>query len=345
MRHGQPTKPTRSRAPRVSRRALLKWTAVNLAFVILLAFVENVIAERHWLSTLSAYMPQAPFAIPSALLLMLAILRRERGLVAANVPAGLVVLFCLLGFHVPLHSAAPPSARKIRVMTLNLHQGSHGIFKIADLFDKYRPDVVCVQEASGGGKWGDPVWQIEQLRPKEWQVVRNGEIAILSRHPIRRKREKFLPMGTQRAILAAEVSVGGSRVTVCTTHFNTAVPGTSIGHRKSSLSQYLRQAAMVRLAQTHALLDFARKLDGPVILTGDLNTPPRGRWYRRVSSEYRDAFAAAGWGFGYTYRSRLPLIRLDYVFARKPSRVVACFVPSDVASDHRAVVADVDFAL
>jgi vancomycin resistance protein VanJ len=274
-------------------------------------------------------------------MLLASIRRRERVLQAANVLVGLFALFLLLGFQVPLRSPAGPPGPSIRVMTYNLRQGALGIQRIVAVIDKYRPDVLCVQEVGRFEKWGDPVKQIMWLRPNTWHMVRDGELAILSRRPITSSKLTYLPMKTGRAMLAARTSVDGAAVTVCTTHFNTAAGGASLAHRRSSLRGYMHGAALVRLAQTTALTDFADAFKGPVILTGDLNSPPRGVWYSRMTRDHQDAFASAGWGFGYTYRSRLPMMRIDYVFARKPLRVESCFAASDVASDHRAVVADI----
>lgn len=330
----------RPRRRRLSRRSIAAWTAANLSLVLLLAFFEHVIAERHWLTTLLTYMPQAPFLIPSLVLLVVSIRRKDRILMATNALSGLLVLLLLLGFEIPLHRSRSRGP-SIRVMTFNVRQGAWDIRKVARVVDKYQPDVLCVQEVGPGDKWGDPVQQIMWLQPHTWHMIRDGELAILSRRPITSSRLRYLPLKTGRAMLAAGTSADGVPVTVCTTHFNTAFGAGSIARRRSSLREYLRGAAWVRLEQTKALMDFAGGFRGPVILSGDLNCPPRGSWYRRISREHQDAFAAAGWGFGYTYRSRLPLMRIDYVFARRPLRVNSCFAPGDVASDHRAVVADV----
>jgi endonuclease/exonuclease/phosphatase (EEP) superfamily protein YafD len=130
-------------------------------------------------------------------------------------------------------------------------------------------------------------------------------------------------------------------VTVVTTHFNTGRPNDSLLNCACGVRKYLRQAAQIRLAQAACLLEFAGQFRGPVIICGDLNNPPRGVCYRRITRVYGDAFADAGWGYGYTYRSRLPLLRIDYILTRGPLIASNCFAPGDVASDHRAVVADV----
>lgn len=75
-----------------------------------------------------------------------------------------------------------------------------------------------------------------------------------------------------------------------------------------------REVAAV-LRSLRADLDAAR----PVLLQGDLNHTPQGpeheRWLR---AGLIDTFERAGDGDGYTFRSGLPVARIDYVFAGGP---------------------------
>ncbi len=322
-------------------RAVTRLAYANLALAVLLVVVETFVAERTHLTTLIVLMPQAPFAVPTVALAAVALAGRMRTAAAVSLLAGAALLFGPLGFTVPLPREMPRESTKLRVMTYNVHQGRYGITEVAAVIDRCSPDVLCLQEVNANGPWGDPVWQIEQLQWKRWHVVREADVAILSRKPIRGRRSAYLPLGTMRAVLAAQILVNGKPVTVVTTHFNVARAGPSFLESRGRAREYLTSAASVRLAQTAALLKFAESLSGRVIITGDLNTPPRGFCYRRISSRYSDCFATAGWGFGYTYRSRLPVLRIDYVFADRSLAAASCFAPNAAASDHKPVVADI----
>jgi vancomycin resistance protein VanJ len=73
---------------------------------------------------------------------------------------------------------------------------------------------------------------------------------------------------------------------------------------------------------------------------GDFNTPPRTSLYRELTAQYKDAFEAAGYGFGWTYPSVRPLVRIDHILMNHRVEPRGCWVPKTSGSDHRPVVAD-----
>jgi endonuclease/exonuclease/phosphatase family metal-dependent hydrolase len=77
---------------------------------------------------------------------------------------------------------------------------------------------------------------------------------------------------------------------------------------------------------------------------GDFNTPPRGRVYRELTAKFEDGFRTAGYGAGYTYPARRPLMRIDYVFTTAGITVKRCRVIPVQASDHLPVIADIGLA-
>ncbi len=77
----------------------------------------------------------------------------------------------------------------------------------------------------------------------------------------------------------------------------------------------------------------------PVIVSGDFNATPDNWAYRQLARGRTDAFRAAGSGWGGTYRSDLPLVRIDHVLVDPAFEVVAVRVPDVRFSDHRPVVA------
>lgn len=327
---------------RVHKRLEILWalSVANAVLLALLWFAEVAVAERHWLTTLVTYAPQQIYVLPLALLLALSLSAKDRRALWLNLAVGFICLFTLLGFNVPLRAPPRGSGPVVRVMTYNAHQAREGTERLAKAVRDLKPDVLCLQEVGRTKELADPVRQLQRRVPG-YHVARDGACAILSRYPIERRHVHYPPIGTGRAALEADVRVGGTLLSVVTVHFNTAADGQSLSNPSSSRRAYLRHTAQVRSAQARWLLGVADSIQGPVVLTGDFNTPPRGRVYPRLARRYQDAFRAAGWGTGYTYRDDLPVLRIDYVFVDPDLDVARCFVPRVHASDHRPVVADI----
>ena len=324
--------------PRHSR-VLSALTALNIALEIAMYIGETAIAERHWLTTLITYAPQQLSALPTVLLLVFSFISRRKAMIAANAMVALFLVFTLLGFNVPFGGGATPGAVGIRVMTYNIHHASKGAELIARNVRMYRPDVVCLQEANPEGNGHDPAVELQRLLP-EMHCAAHQQLVVFSRYPITECEAHPAPVDYWRVPLQITVLPGGRRVTIIDMHLNTAARAETLMDHRGTTPAYLSDAARVRAVQIDRLLRVTQRIAGPVIVAGDFNTPPRGLLYRQLTGEFVDSFAAAGWGFGYSFSSDLPAMRIDYIFAGKGLRPVRCVTPALPGSDHRPVIAD-----
>ena len=78
----------------------------------------------------------------------------------------------------------------------------------------------------------------------------------------------------------------------------------------------------------------------PTILAGDFNAPSNDTVYRMLHKNFTDTFSASGTGWGNTYHRRMPLLRLDHIYASKAFIPVRSRVVSIPESDHRMVISD-----
>jgi hypothetical protein len=106
---------------------------------------------------------------------------------------------------------------------------------------------------------------------------------------------------------------------------------------KPFLSRY-RAAYRRRADEVGALMERIEAETLPVIIAGDLNATSDNWTYRQLARGRTDAFRAVGRGWGGTYRSDHPLVRIDFVLADLDFEVVAASVPDVRFSYHRPVV-------
>ena len=332
---------TGTRARPRGERLLLAASWLSLVVVVAAWGAKRYVGERHWLGVLLAFMPQQPFLVLPALLGSVSVLRRCGTALAVNAAALAWTCWVLMGVRVPLLNGRSAGAPTIRVLTYNTHCATGGVDNVARIIRDTGPDVVCLQEVAGIGNSPDPAPALAAAL-SGYEVKRTSRGGMtLSRCPIVKNR--VVPLGSPtvaRQALMTAIDVRGQRVTVVNVHLMTSDIGALHAESVSSLSHGLRRASAVRTQQVAALLRLCEGVAGPLVAAGDFNTPPGTKVHRLMSAQLRDAFMQAGHGFGLTFTSARPLLRIDYVWASSQLRVQSCRALDTQVSDHRPVLAE-----
>jgi vancomycin resistance protein VanJ len=304
---------------------------LNTLALIALWFWTERYGEHHWLATILAYIPQHLYGIPSVLLLIWAIRNQNPLEAIANliVLAGFLLTF--MGFNIPKSNAAPnPSSSQptLRFVTYNLHQDNRAI----ETLERLQPDIAVLQESR------DVNGLLNELRTAfpTFSIQHENELTTISRFPIRDNRIYRLPKN-RRPLLEVTLDINGRVVRVVNTHYPT-LDFQGLASRNTNTSDRINKNALVRLGMTKVLLELDQQT--PLLIGGDFNTTPRGAMYSSLRNQYQNAFEQAGWGFGFTYNSRLPVIRIDHVWTNSKVRATRAFSVDDAASDHRPFVTE-----
>ena len=225
----------------------------------------------------------------------------------------------------------------LRVATINWNS-SPGNF--SPTIVKYQPDVVCIQEIAHpyrlrqlndslyGGK-GD--YRYDAV--KRCGILVRGEIKHHFKHSFCRGQQILarFPSGE-------EVAIVNLHLTAASTDMRLWEPECWKTHRRN------RKVRRQELATAmHLLRKFPFYSSKPAIVAGDFNGPSNERFYNVIHKEMTDTFSAVGVGWPNTYHQRVPLLRLDRIFASSelgPVRSRAVTVPE---SDHRMGISDLVF--
>ena len=312
---------------------------------VALVAVIRISGERWWPATVLMFGPRWVWGVPLVVLIPAALCpgRRRVNLTLAAVSL-LVVAKLLLGFCVPwrawadrMDSATPASALHLRVMTCNIHAAFLNETAAADLIDRTQPDVVAFEEwfgkhsqrlgrAPGGGRW---------------HVLQDGELRLQSRYPIRHGPIFFDHGWGGGAAGEFVLLTPAGPVPLVVLHF--ASPHNAISNAvrlHPTAEAKLQGNSWVRGAQAGSVSDFAARAGNAVLVVGDFNMPADSELFRRDFSDFDDAFASAGWGFGWTYFARGTAVRIDHVLSGSAWRTDACHVGAFIGSPHRPVIAD-----
>ena len=94
-----------------------------------------------------------------------------------------------------------------------------------------------------------------------------------------------------------------------------------------------------RIIQADNLHRLVEKSPYPVLVCGDLNSPPSVYTYFKINEGLKDGFRTAGYGYAYTFRFYKHMLRLDYIFHSESLQGIDYYSPElDVCSDHNPVI-------
>lgn len=105
----------------------------------------------------------------------------------------------------------------------------------------------------------------------------------------------------------------------------------------------LRHYQPYHVRQARQLCHFLDTSTHPLVLGIDMNSVPSSWVYRHISRGLEDVFLATGRGWGRSYHSRLPNLRIDYLFTG-PALAIPHAITIPVSfSDHYPVLADLQW--
>lgn len=312
-----------------------------------------------WLEVLDTFALYA-FA-PFVGTIILACVLRSRALAAISL--GAIALFAqqygaqIVSTGRPSDSAATSvstATPQVRVLTLNTLGASVERETLVELLQTWQPDIVMLQE----------------MTPRFAETV---QPAILDAYPHRVAvglDDRFkgsvtwsrLPLGEAQRLDMGDSANVLHRVAISTTSGKVWLYNVHLAN-PTGTARYEGRLAAARQFQSGQrdrelarLVEQTARVDGPFVAAGDFNLAAGTGAYRAFPSDWHDAFAEAGRGFGHTYpavgydRSRwfripLPLIRIDYIWTSPDLRPRAAWTQAVQGSDHLAVIADLELVV
>jgi len=258
----------------------------------------------------------------------------------------------------PAVAATAPRAVPLRVVTYNIHAGAgaDGVFDLDRQTAELRSleaDVIGLQEAdrhwSARSEWRDlagelaerlgmyvffaPIYSLDPAEPGGPRAEYG--VAVLSRHRIvSAENHEITRLSTQNPSPVPAPAPGFGEVVV-------RVKGQLVHVYVTHLDY--RPDPAVRVAQVADTRRIMAEDRGPKVLLGDFNAEPGAPELAPLWAELTDADPGAP-----TFPAQDPVKRIDYVAVSKGGgprgevSVRRAWVPESAASDHRAVVADLE---
>lgn len=255
------------------------------------------------------------------------------------------VVLLAVGTLLPVSASYSAEPMRLRVLCYNIHHGEGvdrklDLKRIAKVILSVNPDVVALQEVDQNVKRTGAVDQPAELaRLTEMNVIFGANIelqgghygnAVLSRSPITRHKNHLLPNidnSEQRGVIAAEIPfpMSNQSFLFLATHLD------------------YRSDDRERIASAKIINDIiSLSPERPALLAGDLNATPESETLQLFEKMWTRANANPM----ATVPVNEPTKQIDFILYRPASRwkvVEVKVLDEAVASDHRAIFADLEF--
>lgn len=265
--------------------------------------------------------------------------------------------------------------KSIRVMSYNVHMFDHidgttgneqFAEAVVDMVREQNPDILCCQEFSSFKKGVTRPKCIEQFAESAgFQYIyynrKNGYggNVIFSKYPMAKVTEDsgFGQENTYGVMVSVDAGDKGkfhlanvhllsymitdSEIEILT---NTSERQDNIDTIGKKVLHKLRYGFQKRSEELQTVLKAMPPVEGPVIVCGDFNEPPLSYNYRQMQKAgFDDTFIKAGRGIKPTYAGKLPLLRIDYIWAKDGVKPLIFRRCKYKASDHYPII--LDFAI
>jgi endonuclease/exonuclease/phosphatase (EEP) superfamily protein YafD len=301
-----------------------------------------------WIDVCSYILPW--LFVPLVVLLPVAFWRRSRVLL---IPATVsTALFCGIYGHLYLPrlpvELSPPA---FTVMAYNVRSRNREVGQVVDVIETHDPDVIGLHELEP-----EMAHALQDRLAAQYpyrEVQDDAWCGLFSRYPVVRceffwmRRDSSVPEWAQgywgqKCVL----DVDGEAVTVFNVHLR-------IPHLQGEYPfgpPFIVPVAFDmgnHEADLHDLLARVERVEGPLMVVGDLNLTDQQGSYRALATRLHDAHRESGWGMGFTYSS-FPGIgpsqwRVDYVLHSSELVALNARVGDHGGSDHRPVIAQLGF--
>ena len=268
----------------------------------------------------------------------------------------------LLGKYYQFKAPEPEREPTLKIVSYNVGLFAHGNMgdkrlvladSIAAYLRRTEADIICLQEFYLPNTLNMDAWFRDHFPGYQAEYyVLTGEKGhagnvTLSRRPVLYKGKIDFEKSTNLA-LHTDIQLDSTVLRFYNCHFesyNISLSGLvkSIGHREENVMEdtghKMRRSITQRPKQVEEVIKDIDACPVRSVVLGDFNDNPLSYTLHRLLRGRQDAFVQAGKGFGATFRTFWPLLRIDYVLCPRDLRAVSYEVPKVKYSDHYPVIA------
>mgnify|MGYP001812015127 CR=1 FL=1 len=308
-----PRRPKRVKRSSVTLDGLLKAAALLTVVVSVLTALDT---RQHFIELFSHFRLQ--YLLVSLLLLTVFALRRQALYSLLLALAVALNASYVLPWYAGAEAAAGSS--ELKVLYANVLSSNREHDRLLALIQHEQPDIVALLETSS--QWLDALKVLQVDYPYSYSAPRedNFGVTLLSRLPLSEATHVDSPPFGFPSI-RARIDVGGSAVTLITTHPMIPVGADNFAARNQQLQ---------------SVEEIVTATNDDVILIGDLNASLWDRYYRNLEDATSLRNARRGYGILPTWPTFMPLamIPIDHVLVSERIGIADIRTGPRIGSDH-----------
>ena len=334
----------------------LSFGTVSLALSVLLvlAYLSVVVdPAKAWFFTLFGLL--YPLVLPLTLILFVWALVRRSHMRGTLLLVLLPSLF-FAGRYFRPDNRTPSGMPTLKVVSYNVGLFAHGpsgtdrqvlADSVCTWLKSLDADLICLQEFRLPADVSMDRWLHRHFPgyQAEYFVFQGSKgqfgNVTLSRLPVVDKGITNFEKSTNLA-LWTDVRLDSATVRVYNCHFESYNISLSNLIKKDGAveetEQKMRRSITERPKQVAEVLRGVDQAPVRSVVLGDFNDSPLSYTYYRLLRGRHDSFAKAGHGFGATYRTLWPLLRIDYILYPKDLSAVSYTAPHVKYSDHYPII-------
>jgi endonuclease/exonuclease/phosphatase family metal-dependent hydrolase len=282
---------------------------------------------------------------------------------------GLKQLNSLIAFNSNNSFVEEKQPNDIRVVSWNIgnmegkmHEANAKKFRVEEIINfllNQNADVICLQEFDDCKSCKSlglvlkkykyyylPIWTVGPHKHKSGNV-------IFSKYPIIKKDSTSFEDGHN--IIRCDIIVKTDTLSFFNTHLSSykfsneefreideTKTATNLEKKQQKkIAKKLRNTLKDHVKEVDVTKDFMTQSNYPKIFCADLNEVANSNTYWILRENMKDAFLEKGFGFGKTYNSLWPILRIDVIFLDHNFNVTQTVVKKTTVSDHNLVVTDI----
>jgi vancomycin resistance protein VanJ len=201
-------------------------------------------------------------------------------------------------------------------------------------------DVAAFQECDGALRLS-----VQAL--KDWRTDTRAGTCFVSRFPIldvtEMERASLRGAGGSGVVVTYRLDLDGRQVRVTNVHLETPRAGLEslLKGRVTEGAFQLYEKSSLREIELRRAHRWVAQFTGPQLVVGDFNTPPESPIFREAWSDWDNAFALGGRGFGGSRHNGWIRARIDHILLSPGWTVVRSWLGPDIGSDHVPVLAEI----